>query len=252
MDQKHPAVIEVSGLRKVYKGSEVPAVDGLSFTVNERDIFGLLGPNGAGKSTTIMALCGLLKIDAGSVNVFGLDIREKGSEIRKQIGVAPQDIALFPMLTMKENLEYFGRMYGLAGDVIRSRIGDYANAFGLADKLRVRVGHFSGGMKRRLNLIAALLHRPRLLILDEPTTGVDVQSRKIILDYLLELNSQGVTIIYSSHLLEEAEKICSRFAILDEGKMVAEGCIAEMQALKGASWNLEQYFLGLTGREAVS
>ncbi len=247
-----PGIIKVSGLRKVYKGSDAPAVDNLSFTVAERDIFGLLGPNGAGKSTTIMALCGLLKIDAGGIEVFGLNVREKGGEIRKQVGVAPQDIALFPTLTLRENLEYFGRMYGLESGVIRDRTDHYTKAFGLADKANVRVGHFSGGMKRRLNLIAALLHSPRLLILDEPTTGVDVQSRKIILDYLLELKSQGVTIIYSSHLLEEAEKICSRFAILDEGRMVAEGSIAEMRALKGANWSLEQYFLGLTGREAVA
>ncbi len=246
------AIIKVSGLRKAYKGSVKPAVDNLGFAVAAGDIFGLLGPNGAGKSTTIMALCGLLKIDSGEIEVFGLDVRDKGGEIRKQIGVAPQDIALFPALTLKENLQYFGRMYGLKGAAIRDRIGHYTKAFGLADKLNVRVGHFSGGMKRRLNLIAALLHSPRLLVLDEPTTGVDVQSRKIILDYLLELKSQGVTIIYSSHLLEEAEKICSRFAILDEGRMVAEGSIAEMRALKGANWNLEQYFLSLTGREAVA
>lgn len=251
MELKKTPIVKVTGLRKVYKGSDMPAVDSLNFTVNGGDIFGLLGPNGAGKSTTIMALCGLLKINAGTIEVCGLDMREKGNEIRKQIGVAPQEIALFPMLTMKENLEYFGRMYGLESGVINGRINDYAKDFGLSDKLSVRVGHFSGGMKRRLNLIAALLHSPRLLILDEPTTGVDVQSRKIILDYLLELKSQGVTVIYSSHLLEEAEKICSRFAILDEGKMVAEGSIAEMQALKGANWNLEQYFLGLTGKEAA-
>lgn len=249
---KDSAIIKVSGLRKVYKGSEKPAVADLSFTVGEGDIFGLLGPNGAGKSTTIMALCGLLKIDSGDIEVFGLDMRGNGGEIRRQIGVAPQDIALFPALTLKENLEYFGRMYGLERETIRDRIDHYSEVFGLADKVRMRVGHFSGGMKRRLNLIAALLHSPRLLILDEPTTGVDVQSRRIILDCLLELKSQGVTIIYSSHLLEEAEKICSRFAILDEGKMVAEGAVAEMRALKGAGWNLEQYFLGLTGKEAVA
>jgi ABC-2 type transport system ATP-binding protein len=251
MEQQGPAVIKVSGLRKTYKGSAKPAVDGLSFTVAEGDVFGLLGPNGAGKSTTIMALCGLLKIDAGGIEAFGLSVKEKGGEIRKRLGVAPQDIALFPSLTLKENLEYFGRMYGLDGAAIRSVTARYTEAFGLADKADVRVAHFSGGMKRRLNLIAALLHSPRLLILDEPTTGVDVQSRRIILDSLLELNSQGVTIIYSSHLLEEAEKICSRVAILDEGRMVAEGTIAGMRAAGGECWDLEQYFLDLTGREAA-
>jgi len=144
MELKKTPIVKVTGLRKVYKGSDMPAVDSLNFTVNGGDIFGLLGPNGAGKSTTIMALCGLLRINAGIIEVCGLDMREKGNEIRKQIGVAPQEIALFPMLTMKENLEYFGRMYGLESGVINGRINDYAKAFGLSDKLSVRVGHFSG------------------------------------------------------------------------------------------------------------
>lgn len=245
-----PEIIEVSRLRKVYKGSIKPAVDDLSFTVREGDIFGILGPNGAGKSTTIMALCGLLKIDSGSISVFGLDVRKKGQEIRKEIGVAPQEIALFPTLTANENLSYFGRMYGLDGTTIRRRAKDLLELFGLTEKADSRVIQFSGGMKRRLNLLTALLHSPRLLILDEPTSGVDVQSRKMILDYLLALKSDGVTIIYSSHLLEEAEKVCSRFAILDEGRLIAEGNLADLLALNGGCGSLEQLFLGLTGRGA--
>jgi len=243
-----PAIVEVSGLRKVYRGSQKPAVDNLNFVVREKDIFGLLGPNGAGKSTTIMALCGLLKIDSGSISVFGQDVRQRGSEIRRSIGVAPQEIALFPTLTAYENLFYFGRMYGLPGPAIRERAREYLERFGLIEKAGARVSQFSGGMKRRLNLIAALLHAPRLLILDEPTSGVDVQSRKMILDYLLALKSEGVTVIYSSHLLEEAEKICSRFAVLDEGRLIAEGTLADILELNGGSGTLEQMFLRLTGR----
>jgi ABC-2 type transport system ATP-binding protein len=242
------AIVEVSGLRKVYRGSQKPAVDNLNFVVREKDIFGLLGPNGAGKSTTIMALCGLLKINSGHISVFGQDVRQHGSEIRKSIGVAPQEIALFPTLTAYENLFYFGRMYGLPGVTIRERAREYLERFGLIEKTHTRVSQFSGGMKRRLNLIAALLHAPRLLILDEPTSGVDVQSRKMILDYLLALKSEGVTVIYSSHLLEEAEKVCSRFAVLDEGRRIAEGTLADLLELNGGSGTLEQFFLNLTGR----
>jgi ABC-2 type transport system ATP-binding protein len=241
-------IIQVAGLTKVYKGSVKPAVNQLNFVVHEKEIFGLLGPNGAGKSTTLMMLCGLLKIDAGSIQVFGLDVDKKGAEIRRQIGVAPQDIALFPTLTAYENLVYFCRMYGRQGASIRKTVNHFLDMFGLLDKANMRVLHFSGGMKRRLNLIAALLHDPRLLILDEPTSGVDVQSRNMILDYMRTLQAQGVTILYSSHLLEEAEKICSRFAIIDEGRPIAAGTLADMLAASGSGTNLEQLFLHLTGK----
>ena len=240
-------IIKVSGLIKVYKGSAKPAVDDLNFVVHEKDVFGLLGPNGAGKSTTIMMLCGLLAIDSGSIRVFGLDVSQKGAEIRKQIGVAPQEIALFPTLTAYENLFYFSRMYSLPGATIRNTVNHFLETFGLMEKAHVRVAQFSGGMKRRLNLIAALLHHPRLLILDEPTSGVDVQSRNMILDYLQALKLDGVTIIYSSHLLEEAERICTQVAIIDEGRMVTEGKLPDILETNGRR-NLEQLFLHITGR----
>ena len=241
-------LIRVSDLTKVYLGAPKPAVDRLSFAVGEGEIFGLLGPNGAGKSTTLMMLCGLLKIDGGYIRVFDLDAAESGAAIRRRIGVVPQEIALFPNLTARENLVYFCRMYGIPGTAIRGTVDRFLEAFGLLDKAKMRVLHFSGGMKRRLNLITALLHRPRLLILDEPTSGVDVQSRNMILDYMRQLQAEGVTILYSSHLLEEAEKICTRFAIIDEGHLVAAGTLAEMLAACGSD-NLEQLFLQLTGRE---
>jgi ABC-2 type transport system ATP-binding protein len=235
-------------LTKVYQGAEKPAVDQLHFTVREGEIFGLLGPNGAGKSTTLMMLCGLLKIDAGSIRVFGLDVARQGAEIRREIGVAPQEIALFPTLTAYENLVYFCRMYGLPGAAIQNTVNHFLEVFGLLDKAKMRVLHFSGGMKRRLNLIAALLHAPRLLILDEPTSGVDVQSRNMILDYMRKLQAEGVTILYSSHLLDEAEKVCSQFAIIDEGRLIAAGTLAEMLAANGGGADLEEVFLHLTGK----
>ena len=243
-----PPIIQVSGLTKIYQGSVKPAVDQLHFVVPGKEIFGLLGPNGAGKSTTLMMLCGLLKIDAGTIQVFGLDVDKKGAEIRRQIGVAPQDIALFPTLTAYENLVYFCRMYGLPGASIRNTVHHFLEVFGLLDKANMRVLHFSGGMKRRLNLIAALLHHPRLLILDEPTSGVDVQSRNMILDYMRQLQAEGVTILYSSHLLEEAEKVCSQVAIIDEGRLIAAGTLPDMLAANGSGGNLEQLFLHLTGK----
>lgn len=244
---KGNAIIEVSGLTKIYKGSGKPAVDHLDIEVREKEIFGLLGPNGAGKSTTLMMLCGLLKSDSGSARVFGLEVCKNGDEIRRQIGVAPQDIALFPSLTARENLVYFCRMYGLEGAAIRLRVNHLLEVFGLIDRANMRVLQFSGGMKRRLNLIAALLHQPRLVILDEPTAGVDVQSRNMILDYMKTLQAEGVAILYSSHFMDEAERICSRFAILDEGRLLAQGALADMLASVGGNC-LEELFLRLTGK----
>ena len=242
-------VVEVSRLKKIYKGASLPAVDDLSFCVAEGDIFGLLGPNGAGKSTTLMILCGLLSLTDGLVRVLGRDASRNDAEIRKEIGIATQDIALFPTMTARENLTYFGRMYGLKKKIIHERVNDLLSEFGLMEKADNWILHFSGGMKRRLNLIAALLHRPRLLILDEPTSGVDVQSRIMILDYMKKLQKEGCTIIYSSHLLDEAEKICNQFAIIDDGRLIASGTLQEMLAGQNGVHDLENMFLHLTGRK---
>jgi ABC-2 type transport system ATP-binding protein len=196
----------------------------------------------------VMMLCGLMKPDSGSIKIMGLDVTENGSEIRKRIGVAPQEIALFPTLTAYENLFYFGRMYGLKSAVIKNSIENYLHVFGLTDKAHKRVQTFSGGMKRRLNLIAALLHDPQLLILDEPTAGVDVHSRNMVIDYLQQLKSKGVSIIYSSHFLEEAEKICTDLAIIDEGKLIAQGTPSKIMSDNTDCHNLEDLFLKLTGK----
>ncbi len=240
-------VVELDNVTKKYPGSQTPAVSTLSLRVEEGSVFGLLGPNGAGKSTLVMMMCGLLAPDQGRISVLGLDTAREGQAIRRQIGVAPQEIALFPLLTAYENLFYFGRMYGLPATVIRKRVNEYLERFGLESKRDSRVNTFSGGMKRRLNLIAAILHDPRVVILDEPTTGVDVQSRKVILDFVREMATRKITIIYSSHVLTEAESICSHLAILDTGRLAAGGTLNDVLQTRSSS-TLEQLFLELTGK----
>lgn len=242
------AIVSIQSVTKQYKGSLQPAIHDLSLQIPAGSVFGLLGPNGAGKSTLVMMLCGLMNPDAGSIQLLGMNTRENGAAIRKRIGVATQEIALFPTLTAAENLRYFGKMYGLKTNIIEKKIADYLEVFGLSDKAHKRIHTFSGGMKRRLNLIAALLHDPTLLILDEPTAGVDVQSRNILLEFLMTLKTKNSTIIYSSHFLEEAEKICTRMAIIDEGRLVTEGIPVEMIAEHADCPTLECLFLKLTGK----
>lgn len=242
------SVVRLDSLTKQYPNSVKRAVSNLTFEIPEGAVFGLLGPNGAGKSTTVMMLCGLMRPDSGSISMFGLDMSENGADIRTRIGVAPQEIALFPTLTAYENLFYFGRMYGMRAAQIRSQIKKYLHIFGLSEKGNKIVQTFSGGMKKRLNLIAALLHQPKLIILDEPTAGVDVQSRNMILDFLNDLKSEGTTIIYSSHVLEEAERICSHLGIIDEGKLISQGTSSAIMKAHQDCKNLEQVFLKLTGK----
>lgn len=241
-------IVQIQQLKKQYKGAAQPAVDNLNLDIPKGSVFGLLGPNGAGKSTMVMMLCGLMKPDSGHIKIMGLDVTENGSDIRKKIGVAPQEIALFPTLTAYENLFYFGRMYGLKSADIKNSIDNYLQVFGLVDKAHKRVQTFSGGMKRRLNLIAALLHDPKLLILDEPTAGVDVQSRNMVIDFLQQLKTKGVTIIYSSHFLEEAERICTDLAVIDEGKLITQGTPSNIMRDHADCKNLEDLFLKLTGK----
>lgn len=242
------SAVQLTKLTKQYPHSTKRAVSELTFDIQPGAVFGLLGPNGAGKSTTVMMLCGLMRPDGGNISVFGMDVMENGVEVRNQIGVVPQEIALFPTLTAYENLFYFGRMYGLKASKIRSQIDKYLEVFGLSDRRNRVVSTFSGGMKRRLNLIAALLHRPKLIILDEPTAGVDVQSRNMILSFLETLKADGTTIIYSSHVLEEAERICSHLGIIDEGKLITIGTREAIMGHHGDCKNLEEVFLKLTGK----
>ena len=198
------SIIVLKNLTKFYKGSDEPAIDHISLEIRKHEIFGLLGPNGAGKTTTISILCGLFSPTEGEVTIDGLNIRKDLEKIKYMIGVVPQEVALYPTLTGLENLTFFGNMFGLRGRELRSRIETYLHRFGLEKFARKKISAYSGGMRRRVNLIAGLLHRPKILFLDEPTVGIDVQSRHVILEFLHELQSQGTTIIYTSHYMEEA------------------------------------------------
>ena len=242
-------IIEIKDLTKVYKGNNEPSVDQLSLNIRENEIFGLLGPNGAGKTTTISILCGLFPPTHGTASIDGHSIRTGREKIKRIIGVVPQEIALYPTLTARENLRFIGQMYGLHGRVLRDRITECLKLVGLEDKAGRLVGKYSGGMKRRINLVAGILHRPKILFLDEPTVGVDVQSRNMIIEYLNFLHQQGTTIIYSSHYLEEAEKLCTRVAIVDDGKVISTGIPKDLVRGISPCANLEDLFLRLTGKD---
>jgi ABC-2 type transport system ATP-binding protein len=212
-------VVAVEGLVKRY--GDLVAVDDISFQIQEGEIFGLLGPNGAGKTTTINVLCTYTEPTAGQVAVGGHSVTAEPEEVKRAIGVVPQDIALYPDLNAVENLRFFGRMYDIPKAKLEPRIGELLQLVGLEEHARRQVEHYSGGMKRRLNLAVGLLSEPRFLMLDEPTVGVDPQSRNAIFENIQELNQQGLTILYTTHYMEEAELLCHRVAIMDEGRIIA-------------------------------
>ncbi len=232
--------IEVDRLTKSYGG--LKAVDEVSFSVDKGEVFGLLGPNGAGKSTLISMITTLLKPDSGSIVVNGHKLNGENSEIRKILGLVPQEIALYPTLTARENLNFWGRMYGLKGSLLKERVDEALEIAGLKEREKDRVDSYSGGMKRRINIAAALLHKPGVLIMDEPTVGIDPQSRNHILETVLKLNSEGMTVIYTSHYMEEVEFLCTRVAIVDHGKIIASGTKEELRKLVGDNdiLNIEQ------------
>jgi len=211
--------ISVENLYKAYGNRE--AVRGLTFQVNRGEFFGLLGPNGAGKTTTIAALAGLTEPTRGRVRVAGMEFPSRSGKIKGKMGLVPQDLAFYPALTASDNLTFFGRLYGLRGRFLQERVGVVLDAVRLGDYGNSTVSHFSNGMKRRLNIAIGLLHEPEIMILDEPTVGVDAQSRNAVFEALLSLNRSGVTMLYTTHYMEEAEKLCSRVAIMDQGRMIA-------------------------------
>ncbi len=223
--------IEVKDLYKSF--GEIHAVQGISFDVLKGEIFGLLGPNGAGKSTTISMLSGLLTPDKGDASIMGNSILINSEAARAALGVVPQDIALYPDLSARENLVFWGKMYGLRGDKLKKRVDEVLEIIGLIERQRSRVGTFSGGMKRRVNIGAALLHKPEVIIMDEPTVGIDPQSRRNILDNVKELNRQGMTVIYTTHYMEEAQELSNHIGIIDLGKVVAYGTHDELIRLVG-------------------
>ena len=219
-------VLACSDLGKRY-GDRV-AVDGVGFEVAEGETYGLLGPNGAGKTTTISMVCGLLQPDAGRVEVAGRPLTPRSTTAKAALGLVPQDIALYGDLTARENLRFFGRLQGLRGARLDERVDDALGVVGLADRADDRVESYSGGMKRRANIAAGLLHRPKLLVLDEPTVGVDPQSRNAILESIERLGGEGLSVVYTTHYMEEAERLCDRIGILDDGRLVAEGTRREL------------------------
>jgi ABC-2 type transport system ATP-binding protein len=239
-------MLQINQLHKTYRQASEPSLNGLSLTFGKGIIAGLLGPNGAGKTTTISILCGLVKANEGDVSVLGFDIYKESEEIKRRIGVVPQSIALYPPLSITENLQYIGKLYGIPSKLLREKIDHYLTLFGLEKSAHKAIRYFSGGMKRRANIIAALLHEPELLILDEPTAGVDVQSRNMILQFLKEYNRSGHSIIYTSHLLEEAQQICHEVAIIDHGELVVQGNPADLMHAHQVQ-SLELVFLHLTG-----
>lgn len=219
-------IIETSKLVKKYKNTV--AVDGIDLTVKEGEIFGLLGPNGAGKSTLIGMLVGTLKVTEGSVHIFEKDISKEGASIKKDMGYVPQDLAFFEKLSAYDNVLYWGRLYGLRGAELKKAAQEALEFTGLWDRRKEQSEKFSGGMKRRLNIACAIVHKPKLLFMDEPTVGVDPQSRNNILDTIKDLNRNGTTVIYTSHYMEEVEAICDRVGIMDFGKVIALGTIDEL------------------------
>lgn len=242
------SIIQIESLSKKYKNAEMYSLNNVSLNINEGQIFGLLGPNGAGKTTLISMLCGLVKPTSGHFTIDGLDYQHHAAKIKKIIGVVPQEYALYPTLTARENLLYFGSMYGLKGSDLKDKVIETLDLLGLLKFADKQVQTFSGGMKRRVNLIAGILHNPKVLFLDEPTVGVDVHSKKAIIDYLKVLNQNGTTIIYTSHHLAEAEDFCSQIAILDQGQIYAQDTpLALIESTKDAR-NLEDVFISLTGK----
>lgn len=224
-------MLAVQDLRKSF--GQFEAVKGVSFSVEKGESFGLLGPNGAGKSTSINMITGLFPPTAGTIRVKDIDVIKNAKQAQKWIGVVPQEIALYQEMSARENLKFWGRMYNLSGKALEKSVEEVLEIIGLSDRAKDKVETFSGGMKRRVNIGAAILHRPELLIMDEPTVGIDPQSRNHILETVKRLNGEGMTIIYTSHYMEEVEYLCERIGIIDHGELIASGTLKELRETIG-------------------
>ena len=229
--------IEVRNLKKSF--GDFQAVQDASFNADSGEALSLLGPNGAGKSTTISMLSGLLAPTSGDAFIMGYSVTKEPEAAKKSLGVVPQDIALYPDLSARENLVFWGKMYGLRGGALNSRVDEVLEVIGLADRQKDRVDKFSGGMKRRVNIGAALLHKPAVIIMDEPTVGIDPQSRRHILDNVKELNRQGMTVLYTTHYMEEAAELSHHIAIMDKGKIIAHGTHDELIKMIGEQTRID-------------
>ena len=225
-------MIEVNNLRKKY--GDIDALKGVSFRVQAREIYGLLGPNGAGKSTTIGILCGLVRPDAGQASLNGIDIARRPVDARRVLGVVPQEVALYSEFSARDNLAFFGRLYGLSGAALRGAIERALARVSLADRATEPIESYSGGMLRRLNIAAGLLHDPSVVLMDEPTVGLDPQTRASILELVRSIAAGGAAVVYTTHYLDEAERLCDRIGIIDHGAILAEGTLQELRQAAGA------------------
>lgn len=247
-----PVDVQVSNLVKTFGKHE--AVKGVSFTIGKGEIFGLLGPNGAGKSTTINMMCGYLAPTSGDTTINGVSITKEPLKVKREIGVVPQEIALYKDLNSLENLDFFGQIYGMSARERRARSEEVLHFVGLYDRRKEPIKNFSGGMQRRINMAVAMIHQPDFLMMDEPTVGVDPQSRENIFDTIEKLRDQGVTILYTTHYMEEAERLCNHIAIMDEGRIIAMGTLEQLLALRDQNrevqrpHGLQELFIQLTGK----
>nr|WP_320116027.1 ABC transporter ATP-binding protein [uncultured Desulfuromonas sp.] len=241
--------LEAKSLVKQYRGQECPAVNGMDLSLHAGELIGLLGPNGAGKTTTISMLSTLMRPDSGTLTLHGVDALRSPQKVRRLIGMVPQELALYPSLTLAENLRFFGRLYGLTGSPLERALAWSADVTGLEEVTGRRIDTFSGGMKRRANLAAGIIHQPRILFLDEPTVGIDAQSRHQILTNLRQLNEDGMTMVYTTHYMEEVSQLCQRVVVIDEGREVVTGTVGALMADHPECAHLEDLFLKLTGKQ---
>jgi ABC-2 type transport system ATP-binding protein len=243
-------IIEVKNLVKVFhsRGRTITAVNDVSFDVCKGEIFGMIGPNGAGKSTTFSMLTTLLKPSSGSITVAGFDVEKQDNKIRPLIGIVPQKLSLYPLLTARENLEFMGNLYNIPKKVLEDKIDYYLKLVGLEASSDRYTGGFSGGMKQRLSVIAAILHDPQILFWDEPSTGLDPQTRNVIWKLGRKFNEEGRTLVFTTHYMEEADNLCDRVAVMDSGKMVALDDPELLKEITGST-NLEEVFVHFTGEQ---
>src|ERR1700712_2029125 len=239
--------VNIENLGFHYPDNDGVTFSGLNLKVSKGERFGLFGPNGAGKTTLLSLMTGLLSADAGAIHLLGRDVRKKNKDVNKLIGFVPQDFSYYQELSPAENLEFFGAWSGLTRQEIKKRTEELLDILGLENVRNKQVDKFSGGMKRRVNLAIGVIHNPAILILDEPTVGVDVQTRHAIINYLMELNKNGTTLIYTSHQLSEAEGLCEEVALIDDGKIITQGSLCDLLKEHKHS-SLEELFLNLTGK----
>jgi ABC-2 type transport system ATP-binding protein len=246
------ALVQVINLIKTFGKNE--AVKGVTFTIGKGEIFGLLGPNGAGKSTTINIMCGYLEPTSGDTIIDGISVTREPMRVKRLLGVVPQEIALYKDFNLMENLEFFGELYGMSTKERKKRAEEILHFVGLFDRRKEPVQNFSGGMQRRINMAIAMMHNPNFLLMDEPTVGVDPQSRENIFDTIEKLRDQGTTILYTTHYMEEAERLCNHIAIMDEGRIIAMGTLEQLLAMRDQAQEvqrphgLQDLFIQLTGK----